>query len=421
MRLVSIKILLAVVALSTGALGKDYSLDEIVNLAQTKAVETKLAKNDLLKTEARIKAQKAGYYPKLKVVGGMEAAQAEGNEDVDGSNFLAEARLEYEVFNFGKTSTKIEALRELKQSKLDVYRLSKNELAREVKKDYYRALYFQKLVELFRAELKINERLEKEAGFRRKQSLVGEADVIEMSLRKSELKARLLSANEGLEYFKDMLRRRALLGPNEPVKLSGDLPEAKINPKGLKELREKGLFYNKELAGLKALARARELDTESVKARHLPSLTVMARYGKMRVDERYTPDEEAEGLAGIYLQIPLFDGGKSSAEVAAAKLEQEREKMKVQAAQRRLEVSLSRKLRKLRNAQAKVGFAKINIRKASKYYQEVEDEYKRGVKNSVGLASARDKFIKFKVELIKHKKDLLVSKIELEEMSGVSL
>ncbi|MBJ00935.1 MAG: hypothetical protein CME67_06860 [Halobacteriovoraceae bacterium] len=399
--------------------GKSYTLNKIITITQERNIKAELAKTDILALESEIDYEKSHYFPELKAVTGVETADAPGNDAISGSNFLAEARLEYEIFQFGRTSKKLSALGELRRNKIDLFEHSKVEVSRNVKKDFFQALYFQEVFKILEKELNSNKALRRQVRFRRKQGLVGKADVLEMDMRRASLKSRLLEVKEALAFYKNKLRQRAFLEESAEFELKGNLPHEHFEVK-LDDLLKASAIFNRGYKALKARTRSNAYKVEAEKTLKLPSLKLRARYGQMRIDEKYS-DNSMEGLAGIYLEIPLFDGGAKNAKIAARKAELAKESLKLKAMKKSLRIEVSQKLRRLESIHERVDLAESNVKSGEKYFNEVSEEYKRGVKNSVDLAGARDRFLEFKIDLLKSKKDFIITKLELEEVAGVTL
>jgi outer membrane protein TolC len=268
-------------------------------------------------------------------------------------------------------------------------------------------------------ELKTNRELKEQVNFKRKQGLVGRADVLEIDMRKASLQARLLDIKEALVVFKNRLRQRAFLEPDSEMSLKGSLPHEHFHAEAGDLLKASSL-YNQNYLSLKAKTKANAYELEALKTLKLPSIKLRARYGKMRVDEKYA-ENSLEGLAGVYLEIPLFDGGERSAKIATQKAALAKESLKLRASEKSLKIKVLQQLERMKSIHDRVDLAEVNAKNGFKYYKEVADEYKRGVKNSLDLASARDRYLEFKIDLLKSKKDFIVTKLELEEVAGVSL
>ena len=167
------------------------------------------------------------------------------------------------------------------------------------------------------------------------------------------------------------------------------------------------------------LALQNELDASFYE--RLPSLKLTGRFGNMRIDETYTSNQSSEGLIGIYFEMPLFDGGKKSANQQLTKTKFQKSKQALIKTKHHLEIDLAHKFEKFQNIHKLLDLSEKNVSHAKKYFSNVLEEYKRGVKNSLDLVSARDRLYQFQIDVINYKKQYQIAKLDIEKLTSLNL
>lgn len=408
---------LLTLTLSNGSLAKVYKFDDLLELARKNNISKEMAKANVLSIDAQIKEANSDFYPRVSAVIGGEKVDSQSEPEISQNNFLAELRLKYNLYRFGATANKIDALKSLKKHSVKVSEYSEVVLNRELKKQYYSALYYKKVLGIIKEELKFNKSLRSQIKRRFDQGLVGRADVLEISMRDATLEDKKLQFQEMFQHTKDNIRKLTLIDHDTVIELNDELKHEhfEVNVQDLIKAAEKS---NLEIS--KSLSKVNSLNFElaEAKSQTLPEVYLGGRYGKMRFDEKYTEDS-IEGLVGIYIDIPLFDGGARTAKVASRKAKLVQEKLNLSRMNKSIGIDVLHHHEKMENIHRQVDLAEENVERGKKYFKNVMSEYKRGVKNSLDLVSARDRLMNFKKDLNLAKKEFLLAKLNLEEVSGV--
>ena len=152
----------------------------------------------------------------------------------------------------------------------------------------------------------------------------------------------------------------------------------------------------------------------------LPEVNLVGRFGKMRIDEQYSTNS-TEGLLGLYIEMPLFDGGqkKSIQQIYNEKYQQKVLESKLLKNNNTIEISHKHEL--LNKTHERLDLLEKGYDRGLVYFKNVLDEYDRGIKNSIDLVSARERLVKINMDRIDSKKDYLMTVLELEELTGKQL
>lgn len=414
------KYLLILLFITNLGWSKDYTYSDLEETA-LKANPLIIQKNlELKELKSQISKIKSDYYPEVKVIVGQENRMAPNEAEIEKNKNVAELRVDYNLYQFGASKNQLKALEENKKIHLKSMDYFREQIKRDLKRLFYSTLSLKKELKLVNEETRYNQMLRKQVVNKKKQGLVGAADALEIDMREATLKNRQIKITEEYQHGLDLIRKITLLPHEQIISLQGDIPHShfKIN---LKELLSAAKSKNLELARVNSEIKSLTYQADSSFSKRLPSLKLMGRYGNMRIDETYTTDDTLEGLVGLYLEIPLFDGGRKSSDQAIQESRLERSKQKLRKTKHDIEIDLAHKFEKFQNIHTLLDLSEKNLKNAKKYFKNVLSEYKRGVKNSLDLVSARDRLYQFQIDVINYKKEYQLSKLDLERISGLNL
>ncbi len=408
-------ILLPLFFISFSIRTKVYSLNELNELMKKNSPQVKIEKTNINEINARVSGKKATNLPTISAIVGGERREVPSQEELNKSNVVGEIHADYNLYSFGKYKNEIDALKMKKKQvqKISSYRLRSLKL--ELEAEFYQGLYYKNYLILLKNELKFNDTLKKQVRLKRKQGLVGNADILEIDMRNATLKKKILENEEQYKHTLDTIRKIVFVGHDYEIELSGELPHKHY------DISEKSLMRNMNSKNISLATAVNELEISNFKNRSasaikLPEINLKGRVGKMRIDDRFS-NNKVEGLVGLYVDIPLFDREKTSQYEIEQSIN-ERKKLKLEQVKITTEIDLAHSYEKLLNIHAQVDLAEENVKNAISYFKNVSSEYNRGVKNSIDLVSARDKLTEFRQDLLMAKRDYLLTKIKLEKVSG---
>ncbi|MAE58823.1 MAG: hypothetical protein CME69_08085 [Halobacteriovorax sp.] len=399
---------------------KSFTYKQLENEVLSKNTLIKVKKQEVLEVELKIKKERADLYPHINAVIGQEKLLAPNERQTENSKTVAEVRVDYELYQFGVTQKRIKALEETKKIKERSLAFIKDQLSRDLKRLYYSTLAIKKNLDLIEEEIKYNTKLKSQVSLKNKQGLVGAADKLEMDMREATLINTRIKLTEEYQHSLDRIRKISYISHDQEINLSGEIPHNHFDM-NIEKLINSAKSNNIDLLNIntKMLALQNELDASFYE--RLPSLKLTSRFGNMRIDETYTSNQSSEGLIGIYFEMPLFDGGKRSANQQLTKTKLQKSKQAMIKTKHHLEIDLAHKFEKFQNIHKLLDLAEKNVSHAKKYFNNILGEYKRGIKNSLDLVSARDRLYQFQIDVINYKKEYQISKLDIERITSLNL
>ena len=396
------------------------TLEEAKTFAIANNFEVIALRREVEEMQAKARRARSPFYPKLGLAGGADT-QMKGN----GNEGAAVGYLygSYNLFSGFEDTYKADiANYEVEKAEI---RLRKAELGvgLEVERLFHLYLFNKFSLELLKRALDANELHRKMAKNRKASGLASDADVIEFDLRDSILKSDVSEKEVQLEESRVNLKR-----------LLGEEIGAKIEPVGkLQHQHIKGslMDYISRIKGESenVLVTTRELliaTTESKmwRSKWFPKVDFEMKAGFLPLENRPdstsgTGKETSALINGLVIaKLDLFSGfdnfwERRESESKRLKLES-RLKQFILAAVTQMEIAY----RKLKATEVRVHLEEQNEERATKYYNSVLSEYKRGVKNSSDLKNAAEGLYNSTLRSEGFKYDFLSQRIELEKALG---
>lgn len=402
----------------SSAYARKYDLAELLNLMQRNNLLLKIEKTKEEELSAKIKGFKSYDLPKVWATFGGERQEVPSMTSLNEENLVGEFHADYKLYTFGKISNQIKALESSRSEQKKIGRFRLLEMRKKLEEEYYHALFFKEQLNLLNEELIFNKTLRKQVRRKRKQGLVGNADLLEVDMRDATLKHSILKNEEYYQHTLDSIRKILFVDHDFEIDLAGEISHhhySLVSGDLVKATQDKNI----ELAKAVSQVEINNYLVKSNSADRLPEVNLRGRFGKMRIDEKYT-DNRLEGIVGLYVDIPIFDGQRSAkynVQEAIAK----RKRLQLERARNNTNIDVIHSLEKMTNIHKQVDLGEVNVKNALVYFKNVSREYNRGIKNSIDLVSARDRLVYFKQGLLSSKRDYILTKIKLEKISGVAI
>jgi outer membrane protein TolC len=300
--------------------------------------------------------------------------------------------------------------------------LSRNELASKIASVYYQLHQARKIISL------TSIRLEKT----RKQQEVMEASLgsgqvrpIDSIIAKTAVAAvqqQLLVAREQAKVAEAELQEMTGIPGTTSIQTVDPVMESPIYESDEEVLFQQSIKSNPEILQTETAIRAKEFHVAAEKAENRPRLDAVTEYSLFsrtnNYEDYYRRFQRNNYIVGISVQIPLFNGFRTSARVAQSKHEVDEEQYKLQRIKSNLRISIQRGLSALRIARGASALAAGDLEAAKEMIQV----------NSVLLESGRISMKEFEEaqlqlqqkELVKLEADqtLFQRKLELLRITG---
>jgi len=297
------------------------SLDECIHKAISTHPDIKNATLSVGMSDASVEIAKADYLPQVTLNGEYNPTRtyifpANGTFNTKESDgWSVGGVVNQKIWDFSKTTANIEA----KETSKDIAKLTLKEakalLAYRVKLQYELMLVQAQAIKVREKDLKVKEELLKQAQALVKNGMKTKADSTRFLSAVYLAKDNLAVAQASYKKAKVSLS----LSIGEPISESVVLKNSLEHLSSL-DVDENTLLRNSlTLKSLQKSIREEGLNYRVAKASHFGSLDAMASY-----THQSTLNEYDSSLVGVTLNIPLYSGGRTSAQVQLARINKER-------------------------------------------------------------------------------------------------
>lgn len=373
-----------------------------------------------LKTDEKATAAKEDYLlrsflPELTLVVGEEHFKVESiNPKTEPYGYL-EAR--FNLFKGGKdqlTSEIIKLKSGLSRTQTD---LRAREELNKIRKIEFEIIFNNELLTILQREKNENLKIRGQANKRSASGLATRTDSLEFTIYDSELEETI----ESLKHENKILKIG--LAP-----LVGIETEQLVFPTSLEHQHDEALLSRvesfKNHPKVVSLKSENEilLKERSIERRFwLPSVDIFGghynNYEMINKDYRERNRLNAEAV-GIRLTFELFDGLKSSVEATSNQYKAEAKRLMAQYTERETEAKFNMLKEDLIHTHEVMHYVLDRIKKSKEYLKFTLNEYDRGIKNSLDVLTAMQKYYGYEKNYLEKKKEYQMIKADLLALVG---
>ncbi len=380
-------------------------LNKLIDIALSNNSNILIKKATIISKKAVIKEKKASYLPSLSL-GANTSRHNTKSQGVraDGSSKAYTLSANQLLYDFGKTSNIISALKKSYQAALSDLIISKAKTVLNVKKAYFDILSKYHLIKVAKESIKIDnlQVVQVQAYF--DAGIKTKIDLTNAKLQLSNSKLSLVKAN--YSFKKAQTKLIVILGEKKLISIKPKnedmlalVKNIKIDKKNLNELINKALNTRVELVLYKLLVEENKEKHRASKANFYPTLNAQASYTNSSSNDISSQDSE-QGNIGVFLKWEFFSGFKTQAKSkqAFSSIISAKEKLK----QEELIIieELTSAYYDLKQSIEIVEISRLSINLAKQNLYLAQERYKNGLNDIVELNNAKLDFITSKNDLV---------------------
>lgn len=419
---------LCVLAVSAPAgAGQEVTLRQALDVALKNNPGIAASQSDVEAANAQVMQAEAGYMPQISGQAGYDRRWSENSRSSlqaasSGSYgrsgqydyYSAQLTMSQYLYDFGKTSGKVEASRSNLAASKKGLATTFADLVRDVKNAYYEVLKKKHLVTVNEESLRVQQQHLDQAKAFHQAGIRPKIDVTKGEVELSKTRLELIQARYNFRTSKVDLEK--LLG-GPPVGGPYNLAETPLRPPmpdDLGRLTKLAVENRPEIANLKAQLMAAQASLDSAQGGYWPSLNAEGGYG-------WTDTEfplESAWQAGLVLQWDLFTGLRTKGQVDEARAGI----MKLKAQIKDQELSVSQEVSQyyldLHQASESIDTAALGLKQAEENLALAKGRYRTGVGNAIEFSDAEVLLTQAKSVLVQANYSYLQSLAELVRAVG---
>jgi outer membrane protein TolC len=394
---------------------KTLTLDACIEATLKNHPDIKKLSLGTLQSDSLVDVAKADYLPQLSV-----SAQYNPHNTftmpqngifntIEDDNFVAEAKVTQKIYDFSKTTSTIKAYEKNRNIAALSLEDAKALLVFNVKNIYNRALYHTKALEAREKDTETKEELYKQAGALVREGLKTKADA-------SSMLSALYSAQDAYAITKAELHKAVamlFLYMKEEADFGVTLQEN--TPTTLQSANALDTIFAKNfsLLGLNEQISRDALLYNASKATNYGSVDAVASY-----TYQDSLNEYDTSMVGIGINIPLYSGGRLSAQNEYARIEKERTKESYNAKKLQLEEQTLTLLADLERYKTTIEAKEALIDSSLATKETVEARYKEGLSTYIEVLDAATTHLRARLGLLEARFALQNIQNNLEYLQG---
>ncbi len=339
-------------------------------------------------------------------------------EDLDYMAKTNELRATQTVFNWSRIAEYRQGHARADYS-LAVFDTKAKETAVRLVNRYFQTLLAYENVVLARNNLEANEK-HIVAAQRRYDSGEGTVtDVRETSARRDLSRAELIQRKDALVVASRELQEMLGVPPARLAALSPKFSARPLDPPALSDWMAMAMKANAEIRSEEEGLRVAEREIERSFGGHLPSVDVVA---SRRVVERESistrNQDSATTSVGVQINLPIFSGGLTSAQVDQARHNRDRANAELAAARERIAVEVTRQYQGVVSGIERIRALEIAVKSTADALTAVERGYQAGTRSVVDILDAQDQVYRSRLDLTQARLEFVLARLMLSAAAG---
>lgn len=371
---------------------------------------------------------RAGLLPQVsaslgrtKMDGTLDSPGQFGNvvtEDLDYTAKTNEIRATQSLFNWSRIAEYRQGHARADYS-LAVFDTRAKDTAVRLVNRYFQALLAYENVVLARNNLDANEKHVK-AAQRRFDSGEGTiTDVRETTSRLDLSRAELIQRQDALVVARRELQEMVGVSPDRLVGLTPKFPLLPLNPPTLADWLALAMAGNSEIRSGEEGVRVAEAEIQRSFGGHLPSVDLVA---SRRVVERESistrNQESATNSVGVQVNLSVFSGGLTSAQVDQARHNRDRARAELAATRERVSVEVTRQYQGVVSGMERIRALEIAVKSTSDALIAVERGYQAGTRSVVDILDAQEQVYRSRLDLTQARLEFVLARLMLSAAAG---
>lgn len=239
-------------------------------------------------------------------------------------------------------------------------------------------------------------------------------DVRETSSRRDLSRAELIQRRDALLVARRELQEMVGASPVSLATLTPTFSPRTLKPATLAEWTDLAMRGNAEIrAGLEGV-RIAEREVERAFGGHLPSVDLVA---SRRVVEKETISTRNQNSAttsvGVQVNVPIFSGGLTSAQVDQARHNRDRAQSELAATREKVAVEVTRQYQAVVSGAERIRALEVAVESSADALVAVERGYQAGTRSVVDILDAQEQVYRSRLELTQARLEYVLARLML--------
>ena len=384
------------------------------------------AEFDLAASEARTSIKRSDFYPDVSFSAGYTRIGPVPEFDIPGqgtikvapyNNYDMHLGLNQMLYDFGRTKSEVNLAETSSQSSADRIDLVKFNLAYGTIGICNNIMILHRQIDVLDDELETLQKHQEMSVRRLEAGTATDFDTLTIRVRLAVVESERVDTRRALETHEIRLRELTGLSPDLPINLRGEFAKQDVN------LEEDSLI-EEALCQRPEITLARDAEATARARMHLVSLgnkPKLALYFAAGLKNGFEPDLNEwrkNYMAGLQLNVPLFNGFKTKHDNAAAEADLNSARAHTSDVEQKIRASVRLAMAGVNASVEKMASAEAQVYQAEKAVSLASIRYKAGAITNLDLLDAETTLSEAKLIRLRAQYDFTVSLFELDKAIG---
>ncbi|MEI8281302.1 MAG: TolC family protein [Armatimonadota bacterium] len=408
------------VVFASHSFGEKLTMDEAIRLAKRNNGTLKAAELDIVASKARRTIAASSFFPVVTptLTYTDSLRQNPGSTSVAFSQTSTQAGLTWRVLDAGERDANLRAARDGVSAQEAQTQQTLRSIIFDVVVDYLETLRAQELEKVANSEQLRSEKVLDQTKTRvrvgdaaRREILQAEADALNAKVNAISAKNK---TNTNTAFLKAII---GLQNNNAPLDLDlvTFVPSTDL-PSGVAGAVELGLKSRPDL-----VARRKNVSSQSNSLRVTEIDAGLAWSLDFNYSRQFTPSESSNRNASFLLTYPLFDGGRSKAEVTGGRANLMASKAVLDQAEKDARSEIEATYLTYQQDQLRLSSADLALKAAQLNYQAADESQKLGAATLIDVITAQVSLVTAEANYIQASYDVQISQLKLRFVTGLPM
>lgn len=256
-----------------------------------------------------------------------------------------------------------------------------------------------------------------QARFRQNEASLTE--VQETEARLSLARAEVIGLKNQLAVASRELQMVIGITPVRIAALRADFPLPPLVPAALDDWLARARINNPAIRAAQEAVKVADTDVDVAGSRYLPTLNLVAAYGRTQSDSLSSIDQRTNTFTvGLQLDIPLFTGGYTTANVARARADRTRLQHEFEATQEYVAATVTRLYTDVRSGADRIRALETAVESGRLSLDAASKGFLAGIQSNLDVLNTQDKLYQARSELTQARIEYLKARIALNATTG---
>jgi protease secretion system outer membrane protein len=244
-------------------------------------------------------------------------------------------------------------------------------------------------------------------------------DVQETRARLAVARADIIEAEDDLQVA--LRELEAVLGaaPQRLAAMGERFPLLPLSPAGLEDWRERARFNNAEVRAAREAVNVAEAEVERARSQYFPTMDLVASVGKADSENLSTLSQRSNTFViGVQVNIPIFTGGYTSANVSRARLELRTLQQELNAVMERVDAEVTRQYTNVEGGADRIRALEVAVESSHLTLDSARKSFEYGLFSNLDVLKAQDTLYQARFQLVSARLEYLLARFQLATAAG---